>query len=147
MKWILAPLLLVGCSAAAAPVGGPAAVDHALREIARELQAGGKVTCKPESNPPGIGCFQEGLSGDRYGVAGVSFRPAARPMVTGSIRTEDALVGPGGGSASYVGQTADHRYDIVAVRGDQMGEGDRSRLPPAERLIARAAALYAAAER
>lgn len=147
MKWSLLPLLLAGCSAAAVPAGGPVAVDHALREIARELQAGGKVTCKPENDPPGVGCFQEGLSGDRYEVAGVSFRPAARPVAAGSVRVEDASMGPGGGNASYVGQTADHRYDIVAVRGDQMGEEDRSRLPPAERLIARAAALYAAAER
>lgn len=122
-----------------------AGMARTLLTAAKEVSdADPAIVCQPSPAPSqGFECVHA-LPEGRYATLGVTVTVAREPLPTGEAVLDDTLMGPGGGSIRYRGQTTDHRYDIVAIQAERLGPDDRSRLPPAPRLIARIVALYAA---
>jgi hypothetical protein len=122
----------------------PSTIDRALTTAVREIEAAASIKCTKATAPGGYSCVQPSKHDrDRFAAVSVTVRPARKPIRAGAVVLDTTSVGPGGGSTRYVGQTADHRYDIVVTQAELSGPGDRWRLPTAPKLITRIAFLYA----
>lgn len=121
------------------------AITAAVGEI---TAAHPEVRCTRQSSPVGYSCLQAGRDGhDHFAALSVTARPATQRLPSTVPVADSTLFGPGGGSSRYVGQTADHRFDVVVTEASSLADDDVSSLPSAPAMIDRVVQLYQAARR
>ena len=139
--------IMIAAATAVAPVVLPPRVETAITAAVDEATAAQpSVSCTRQASPPGYSCLQPGRDNrDHFAALSVTARPAARRIANTAV--DSTLFGPGGGSSRYVGQTPDHRFDIVVTEASSLGREDVKLLPSAPAMIERIVTLYRSSRR